>query len=501
MESDDALGVTEESGVRLLRDIHNAVGLEMENKPAQQLNKRKSRNFREILKLWNKRQKVNEGHEENQMVAWKPSPVGTTAPDSRENQTDNVIDHSYPANRIRRIETRQPTSHQSRNGGQEVNESGERDWVCRICTLSNRASVRHCQVCNTRRSPMTVAQTRRTRHKSRTGFSKKISVQQEQERHRSTSSEHEISSLFEEREKATGDMERHKKAIKEWKEQNDMIAAMQEASVRKHMQLHSEGRALEDRLRSIQYRISNVGLPTEMGGNNANGKREKENKALRLPQNNAERFEVAERLDQMPRNTSKTGTTLCVETAITTSLQQSQERGDPNKPHLLDAMKTISNQSGKSKRKSSTTATNNSWITNKHSRAFMRELEKAKEPSRGDSFHKKKFDADAEQADRSLSDKKRDEQASPNESLLWQDSPDRLPYQETVRCKATRQGLPCHDCYNCRRWYQMLKDTGHDFSQDPIKNSRHRSRFPDPETPIDFWEMSFIDEREKRKFT
>ena len=42
----------------------------------------------------------------------------------------------------------------------------------------------------------------------------------------------------------------------------------------------------------------------------------------------------------------------------------------------------------------------------------------------------------------------------------------------------------------------MLKETGHDLSQDLMQNSRHRARFKPSETPVDFWEMDFIDERD-----
>ena len=77
---------------------------------------------------------------------------------------------------------------------------------------------------------------------------------------------------------------------------------------------------------------------------------------------------------------------------------------------------------------------------------------------------------------------------------LWDEEPG-FAYKETVRCRAHRQGMPAHDCEQCREFYQVLKDTGHDFSQDPIStNSRHRSRFPPSETPEGFWDVDFHDE-------
>ena len=72
-------------------------------------------------------------------------------------------------------------------------------------------------------------------------------------------------------------------------------------------------------------------------------------------------------------------------------------------------------------------------------------------------------------------------------------------YNETVRCRKDRNGLPCHDCDECRKWYLTLKRTGHEFSQDPLAFSRHRSRFQPHESPVDFWEMSFVDERKARQ--
>lgn len=71
-------------------------------------------------------------------------------------------------------------------------------------------------------------------------------------------------------------------------------------------------------------------------------------------------------------------------------------------------------------------------------------------------------------------------------------------YQETVRCKEFRAGLPCQDCYQCQRFYKVLQDTGHDIVVEDA--GRHRNRFAPSETPEDFWELDFIDElKEQRK--
>ena len=70
-------------------------------------------------------------------------------------------------------------------------------------------------------------------------------------------------------------------------------------------------------------------------------------------------------------------------------------------------------------------------------------------------------------------------------------------YQEVVRCKSERQGLPCRDCPECRAFYEVLRRSGDNLvnSQNTIQFSRHRARFTPPETPADFWELDFIDER------
>lgn len=88
---------------------------------------------------------------------------------------------------------------------------------------------------------------------------------------------------------------------------------------------------------------------------------------------------------------------------------------------------------------------------------------------------------------------------------LWEEDSNSQPnyaYKETVRCKTVRQGLPCHDCNDCRLFYDALRKSGHEFSQSEppnqyLQHSRHRARFTPPETPVDFWEIDFIDEKLK----
>lgn len=83
---------------------------------------------------------------------------------------------------------------------------------------------------------------------------------------------------------------------------------------------------------------------------------------------------------------------------------------------------------------------------------------------------------------------------------IWDDSQDSNPnykYQEVVRCKSKRQGLPCHDCADCKAFYDCMRRNGHFFSQDIglMEHGRHRAQFAPTETPADFWEVDFLDEK------
>ena len=137
------------------------------------------------------------------------------------------------------------------------------------------------------------------------------------------------------------------------------------------------------------------------------------------------------------------------------------------------------------------------WISNEPTRQFMRELKGTVQlTERPNSEWLTTRSARNPQTTARL----------PRSDTLWDESQSQrpnYPYKETVRCRAMRQGLPCHDCPECRSFYQMLKDTGHEFSQEPLQQfGRHRARFAPSETPADFWELDFIDElnaeREKR---
>ena len=102
-----------------------------------------------------------------------------------------------------------------------------------------------------------------------------------------------------------------------------------------------------------------------------------------------------------------------------------------------------------------------------------------------------------------------------------------------MRKRSEREQLNCYDCPQCRKFYEALRNTGHDdedvrtmFPQGstcsnaggdhsttasttschgPVTTittrtshlgfGRHRARFAPSSTPTDFWELDFIDER------
>jgi len=79
---------------------------------------------------------------------------------------------------------------------------------------------------------------------------------------------------------------------------------------------------------------------------------------------------------------------------------------------------------------------------------------------------------------------------------LWDDSQHPYAYQEVVRNKAQRQCLPGHDCPECRKFYEVTAD---EQDEDPIQTmGRHRARYAPSNTPADFWELDFPDEREQK---
>jgi hypothetical protein len=73
------------------------------------------------------------------------------------------------------------------------------------------------------------------------------------------------------------------------------------------------------------------------------------------------------------------------------------------------------------------------------------------------------------------------------------------------KCRHHKAGEHCADCPDYTAFYQALQNQG--FNIDPetfakensLKNSWYRTRYPQSDTPDDFWELSFIDEKKKRE--
>lgn len=161
----------------------------------------------------------------------------------------------------------------------------------------------------------------------------------------------------------------------------------------------------------------------------------------------------------------------------------------------------------------------NAWQTNRPARQFINELEQtpgnnmATLPTSSEPRPPTGKKPDQPVAAWQTSTHRQKSAKDEGKGTLWDDdsgidgrshqsSQPEYRYKETVRCKEKRQGLPCHDCLNCRKFYAALKATGHDVAysqgQGAVQYSRHRARHSPSETPVDFWELDFIDERDAR---
>lgn len=80
--------------------------------------------------------------------------------------------------------------------------------------------------------------------------------------------------------------------------------------------------------------------------------------------------------------------------------------------------------------------------------------------------------------------------------------PPPAPYCEVVRNKAERQTLKPHECVECGKFIDAILEEDKEgvYSRHELMcASRHRHRFTPPDTPADFWELSFVDERNARQ--
>lgn len=75
-------------------------------------------------------------------------------------------------------------------------------------------------------------------------------------------------------------------------------------------------------------------------------------------------------------------------------------------------------------------------------------------------------------------------------------------YEEVVRGKAAREALIGYECKECAAFFDeaVLHGDGSKYydRDELLRCSRHRARQTPPQTPEDYWELSFADEREER---
>lgn len=90
--------------------------------------------------------------------------------------------------------------------------------------------------------------------------------------------------------------------------------------------------------------------------------------------------------------------------------------------------------------------------------------------------------------------------------IEWSDDEDedspKYKYNEVVRCRHQRQQLQGHCCEECKKYFDAVCDRkGAQYfdRKEMMDMSRHRARHTPDNTPPDFWELSFVDERQARE--
>ncbi len=77
------------------------------------------------------------------------------------------------------------------------------------------------------------------------------------------------------------------------------------------------------------------------------------------------------------------------------------------------------------------------------------------------------------------------------------------PYEEVVRGKTAREALIGYECKECAAFFDkavLHGDGANHYNRDELlRCSRHRARQTPPQTPEDFWDLSFMDEKLERK--
>ena len=155
-----------------------------------------------------------------------------------------------------------------------------------------------------------------------------------------------------------------------------------------------------------------------------------------------------------------------------------------------------------------TLKTGTGWMSTRHAKAFVAEVDNTKlRPEVGPVCPKVPLFKPQGIAHRLT----RNSKQTPNhhsEDDDFLDSPSNgntnqvQPYLEVVRKKEERDRLNRYECVECGKFIEAICDQDSQGVYDRhalLCNSRHRARFTPPQTPEDFWELSFVDERDAKR--
>jgi hypothetical protein len=150
--------------------------------------------------------------------------------------------------------------------------------------------------------------------------------------------------------------------------------------------------------------------------------------------------------------------------------------------------------------------TGSGWISTRHSKAFVAEVDgtKIRGPLGGGAMPQQQV---APFKTQGIAHRLFGSNQNPcTDDSDFMDTPSQkpreLPYQEVVRKKEERDRLQRFECEECGQFIQAICDQDSQGVYDRhalLCSSRHRARFPPPLTPEDFWELSFIDERDTKR--
>jgi hypothetical protein len=151
--------------------------------------------------------------------------------------------------------------------------------------------------------------------------------------------------------------------------------------------------------------------------------------------------------------------------------------------------------------KDDTPKTGSGWMSTRPAKAFVAEVDNTKTRPLGSTLQTVPFKAQgvAHRVARLNQNQSKD-----TDDFLDSPTPKpkELPYLEVVRKKEERDRLQRFECQECGKFIQAICDQDSQGVYDRhalLCNSRHRARFTPPQTPDDFWELSFIDERDAKR--